>query len=244
MNKTQELIKVSIENETNKQFGIDVVVEYVSDVTARAQEIERQCGMKFNSVYDASGFTGTFIPTLNDSPYYILIQENRNNMLDVMTAFHEYRHLIEYVQFLKTVFGNNVELLKNSPLNVTFNVYSEYVATWFGVQKYIEIVGVGDLSQKELATQIMGNASKTYQNLQGISNRYQLLVHSMQYLGKIVACKMFVDDIDIQNLVDKMELSKELLPLIIHFFKYENRCDWYAEMDKIMRDFVDGGVDN
>lgn len=242
MNDTQELIKTSIEAESYKQLGIDVIVEYVSDIYARVEEIERKCGVKLNSVYDASNVTGTFIPAINGNPYYILIKENRESMLDVMTAFHEYRHLIDYVLFLKTVFDNNTGLLKSSPLNVTFNVYSEYAATMFGVQKYIEIVKIDNMTQKELGKLIIQNAKSTYKNLQGINNRYKLLVHSMQYLGNIVACGQFIDDIDIQRLISEMELSDELFPVIAHTLMFQNNYEWYLEMDKIMRDFVNGGV--
>lgn len=242
MNDTQELIKTSIEAESNRQLGIEVIVEYVSDIYTREEEIERKCGVKLNSVYDATNITGTFIPAINGNPYYILIKERAESMLYVMTAFHEYRHLIDYVLFLKTVFDNNTKLLKNSPLYVTFNVYSEYAATMFGVQKYIELVKIDDMTQKELGKLVLQNAKSAYDNLQGITNRYQLLVHSMQYLGNVVACGQFIDDIDIQSLISEMELSNELFPVISHTLMFENNYEWYSEMDKRMRVFVDGGV--
>lgn len=242
MDDTQKLIKTLIESESDKQLGIDVIVEYLSDIDARVKDIERKCGVKLNSVYDTDNVTGTFVPAINGNPYYILIKESRECMLYVMTAFHEYRHLIDYVIFLKTIFDNNVELLKNSPLNVTFNVYSEYAATMFGVQKYIQIVKIDDMDQKDLAKLILQNAKSAYENFQCIKTPYQLLVHSMQYIGNIVACGQFIDDIDIQRLISEMEMSDELYPVITHAFMFENKYEWYTEMDKIMRDFVNGGV--
>ena len=244
MNKTQELIKSSIEEETKKQFDINVVVEYVSDVSKRTHELQQQCGEKLNSVYDAEHFTGTFIPTVNNNPYYILIQENRESMLDVMTAFHEYKHLIDYILFLKSAFDDDIELLKNSPMYVTFNVYSEYAATLFGTEKYIEIVTFEDMSKKELAKSILRSAKITYWDLRKINNRYQLLVYSMQYVGNIIACSHFIDDIDVQELVDEMELSDKLHPILNHIFRFENKYEWYRDLDKIMREFVDGGVES
>lgn len=165
MDETQKLIKSTIEGVTKKQYGINVVVEYVADVSERTQELQQECGEKLNSVYDAEHFTGTFIPAVNNNPYYILIQENRESMLEIMTAFHEYRHLIDFVLFLKTVTDNNIDALKNSPLYVTFNVYSEYAATLFGTKKYIEIVKLEDMSQKELAEAILQSAKETYWKL-------------------------------------------------------------------------------
>ena len=139
-------------------------------------------------------------------------------------------------------FNNNTELLKNSPLYVTFNVYSEYSATLYGIEKYIETVRIEDTSQKEFAKSVFENSKAAYCNAQKIDNKYQLLVHSMQYVASIVACSKFIDELDIQVLISKMELSEELYPVINHIFMYKNENDWYYELDKIMRNFVDGGV--
>lgn len=244
MNDTQKLIKATIEKTTKQQYGIDVVVEYVADVTERTQELQKECGEKLNSVYEGEHFTGTFIPAVNNNPYYILIQEDRESMLDVMTAFHEYRHLLDYVLFLRTVANNNAETLKNSPLYVTFNVYSEYAATVFGIQEYIKFVKCKDMSQKELAEAILQRDNAIYWNLEGIDNRYQLLVHSVQYVGSIVACCQFSDEIDPQNLISEMELSEELYPILKHVFLFEDKYKWYEDLDDMMRNFVDGGVDS
>lgn len=243
MNDTQKSIKTTIEDTTKQQYGIDVVVEYVLDVSERTHEIQQECGEKLNSVYEAECITGTFIPSVNNKPYYILIQENRETQLDVMTAFHEYRHLLDYVLFLRIVASNNIETLKKSPLYVTFNVYSEYAATLFGVTKYIECIKIEDMSQTELAGEILQNAKLAYQNLEGIENRYQLLVHSMQYIGYIIACSQFSDEIDTKSLISEMKLSEELYSILGHIFMYEDKYKWYENLDKMMRDFVDGGVE-
>lgn len=244
MNKTQKLIKSAIEDAIKKQCGIDVVVEYVTNVSERTKELQQICGEKLNSIYDAEYTTGTFIPAVNNNPYYILIQENRESMSDVMTAFHEYKHLIDFILFLKTVANNNIDTLKNSPLYVTFNVYSEYAATLFGTQEYIKFVKRENMSQKELAEAILQRDNAIYWNLEGIDNRYQLLVHSVQYVGSIVACCQFSDEIDTQRLISEMALSDELKPIFNHIFMYEDKYQWYKDLDKIMRGFVDGGIES
>lgn len=127
---------------------------------------------------------------------------------------------------------------------ITFNVYSEYSATRFGVKKYIETVNFEDMNQKELAESILEIAKEEYRNLQGVKNRYQLLVHSMQYLGNIMGCSIFVDSADIQSLISEMELLDELLPTFNHIIAYENTYEWYENLDRIMRDFVDGGANS
>ena len=241
MNETQILIKTSIEKEAKQQLGVDVIVEYVPNISIRKQELQKQAGVKFNSVDNADHFTGTFIPAIGNNPYYILVQESREAMLDIMTAFHEYKHLIDYVLFYKVVCDNDIELLKKSPMNITFNVYSEYSATLFGVKKYIDIAKFEDMTQEELAKSILEIAKEEYWNLQGVENKYQLLVHSMQYLGNIMGCSTFVDSADIQSLISEMELLDELLPTFNHIAAYENTYEWYENLDRIMRDFVDGG---
>lgn len=66
------------------------------------------------------------------------------------------------------VCDNDIELLKKSPMYITFNVYSEYSATRFGVKKYIETVNFEDMNQKELAESILEIAKEEYRNLQGV----------------------------------------------------------------------------
>lgn len=238
MTENQEFLKLFIETDAKKQFDVDVCVEYVADVSDRVKELERIIGEKFNPVYEADTFTGQFIPAVNNNPYYILIQENRRDMLDVMTAFHEYRHLIDFIYFFRTVFDGDIDKLKGSPLYVTFNVYSEYSAMVYGIQKYIEIMGREGISKDELGGLILQNARSQYENMLGIENRYQLLIHSIKYLGNIVACSSYVDT---QGLVSEMYCSEELYPIMNHMSIYINKYEWYIEMDKIMRDFVDGG---
>ena len=151
-----------------------------------------------------------------------------------------------------TVIDNNIDALKNSPLYVTFNVYSEYAATLFGTKKYIEIVKLEDMSQKELAEAILQSAKEIYWKLEGIDNRYQLLVHSMQYIGNIVddteefSMLLNIENtkIDTQKLISEMELSEELYPILGHVFMYEDKYKWYEDLDKMMRKFVDGGVES
>lgn len=77
-----------------------------------------------------------------------------------------------------------------------------------------------------------------------IKLRNQLLVHSMQYIGNIVACGQFSDEIDTQKLISEMELSEELYPILGHVFMYEDKYKWYEDLDKMMRKFVDGGVES
>lgn len=129
--------------------------------------------------------------------------------------------------------------MKHSPLYITFNVYSEFSATLSGVLHYLKIVNIKGMSQKELCEIILQNAESAYQNLEGIVNRYQLLVHSLQYFGNVVACSNFLEDINLRKIIGKMELSNELKPVLAHILMFENNDEWYITLDKKMRTFVD-----
>lgn len=244
MNETQKLIKENIETETREKWHIKVVVEFVDDVYRRVQEIENECCVKFNSAYEAHNLTGTFIPAVNNNPYYIIIKQNRNDMLDVMTAFHEFRHLIDFIQFKKTLFTDDIEQMKKSPLYVTFNVYSEYSATLYGVQQYLKIVRFENVSQNDLAKEYFSQAYSYYKRLEGIKNRYQLLVHSMIYFGNLLACHEFIDDMNIVSVLEEMELYNELKPVFANALEFRNEIDWFKMNDRVMRRFVDGGASN
>ena len=59
-----------------------------------------------------------------------------------------------------------------------------------------------------------------------------------------MVCSIFVDSADIQSLISEMELLDELLPTFNHIIAYENTYEWYENLDRIMRDFVDGGANS
>lgn len=62
MNDTQKLIKENIEAHIKQSYGKKVTVEYVFDISARVQEIEKKCGEKYSSVYYAENTMGCFLP--------------------------------------------------------------------------------------------------------------------------------------------------------------------------------------
>lgn len=241
MNDTQKLIKKSIESAAREILNVDLVVEYVGNVLERVRVIEKIYGIKFGPVYNTENVTGTFVPSVNGSPYYLLIQQNRNDMLDVMTVFHEYRHLVDYIQFKDTVYKGNIEEMKDDPIYVTFNVYSEYAATFFGVQQYFRNVSTNSMTSEQLAKLYFKQANSEYLDFTNIINRYQLLRHSLVYLGELLACSEFIENFDVNYYIDKMELSDELKPIICNILQFTNEKAWYELNDKMMRTFVDGG---
>lgn len=244
MNDTQKLIKDTIESTIRKTYHTEVIVEYVDNVDKKVQKIENQCGSKLSSVYEAANLAGTFIPAVNGNPYYIIIKRNQNDMKYVMTAFHEYQHLKDYIQFINTVFDGDIETMKKSPLYATFNVYSEYSATLFGTQQYFKIVSFEGMTQSEIATLHLQQAKSAYCDFTSIKNRYQLLIHSLSFCGELMACNEFVDDLNVNNYLDEMELADEIKPILFNILNFNATSDWYKLNDRMMRAFVDGGIES
>lgn len=50
--------------------------------------------------------------------------------------------------------------------------------------------------------------------------------YEMQYIGNIVACGQFSDEIDTQKLISEMELSEELYPILGHVFMYISNIEF------------------
>lgn len=238
MTDTQKIIKQTIENYVKTNLGSIVVVEYVSDVSARASEIVSAYPENFYNAYEATHFTGTFIPQVGDNPFYILIQEDRPQCLDVMTAFHEYQHLLDYVCFLSTACHNDINYLRNNPLYKTFNIYSEFSATKTGIIQYARTVTLGTMSLTEKCEGLLETYCSMYRRFEGIETRYQLLVHCIQFFGCITAASMIDPSYDISPYFEEIEFLSELSPVFNVLTSFEDSIDWYEHFDRIARIFV------
>ena len=239
MTELQYAIKQSIEAETKKTLGVDVIVEYVPDVNARIEEIINQSHETFNSVYESENFTGTFIPSVGTEPFRILIREKRNQNLDIMSAFHEYQHMIDYCKFLNTVFSGDVEGLKHSPLYVTFNIYSEFSATKAGIVYYGKTVKFIDSPLEDRCQALLETYLDSYRRcFPRIANRYQLLIHTIQYYGCIAAIPAICQEYDISEFFHEIQFINELRQVLERINSFEDTTLWYKEFDKTARKFI------
>ena len=128
MTDLQEQIKSSLESSFEQFTGEKVIVEYVSDVDIRAKEIQKEIGVTMCNAYEANHYTGSFLPATDKSPSYILIQEDRKDNMDIMTAFHEMQHAVEYTMFLNIFFNKDRNKMVESKIYPTFQIYSEFSA--------------------------------------------------------------------------------------------------------------------
>lgn len=241
MNDLQLEIKNCIEAQVQKDYGVKVVVEYVSDIEVRKKQILETMSEKMNQTYDADHYTGVFIPQAEDNPYYILIQENRNNNLDIMTAFHEYQHLRDYIIFLNVVFHNNVDALKDSQLYISFNLYSEFMATREGMYQYIKYKYSEVYMTKDKYIEQLEVFLKEYKKFQGVKTRYQLLMHNLVFLGRIIAIQLIDAEIDVSYYTHELFSLKEnagFEQVVACLVSYDNSAEWYIEFDKVVREFI------
>ena len=197
MTDAQKKQKQFIEKCAKDTIGINLVVEYVPDVSMRVLEITSKYSENIYNAYNAKHFTGTFIPQVGENPYYILVQQKRNQQLDVMTVYHEYQHVIDYVRFLDTVFHGDVEALKKSPLYYPFNVYSEFSATKAGITHYGKTVKFLNTPIEDRCIALLETYLNMYRNFYGIESRGDFLIHTIQYYGCIMAIPSICQSVDL-----------------------------------------------
>ena len=73
-------------------------------------------------------------------------------------------------------------------------------------------------------------------------DQYQRAVNGLDKEIADLEKKKAAKDKEIATL--QMELLDELLPTFNHIIAYENTYEWYENLDRIMRDFVDGGANS
>ena len=194
--------------------------------------------IKFNNAYSSDHYTGTFIPKVDKNPFYVLLQADREQNLDVMTAFHEYQHLVDYIEFTKAISVKSAFELKDNPLYATFNIYSEFSATKTGVVQYVNCVQIEGLTKEETCSELLEWSKESYLNQDGIQNRYQYLYHVMQYLGYIFAAAESIPDFDATPYLCVIDLLQELQSLLKHMGSFETTYEWYECFDTLAREFV------
>ena len=238
MNDTQKQIKLMLETRFEEFTKEKLVVEYVTDVYAKAKEIEKQIDITMRDVYETSHYTGMFIPAIGSSPFYILIQEGRNDHLDIMTAFHEWQHAVEYFLLLNCCFDRDHDQMIHSKIYPTFQIYSEFSATRKGILHYLNFVEYSNMTKKERATCLVNHYRNIYPNFEDITNKYQLIIHTLQYLGMLFGVKDAVEDFDIDNEICLIEYLKDFEKIfdLLHEFAFE--YDWFIAFDKAIREFI------
>lgn len=233
-------IKAIIENFFKEELSYTVRVEFVADVSARSREIIQQDNLKWSDAYNANHFLGQFLPDTENHCAYILLQEGREIGMLIESSFHEQKHAIDYVYFLRLIFDGNQTKMINSPLYATFQVYSEFEAKKFGWLQFLKYIDYTNLTKYEQAKSIISCAQQCYDDIDGITNKYQFLMHSVQYLGCLFAVSEYDESyLDLKSEISKMTFAEELND-IITLLDNEGIKDksWFEEFDRQCRAFI------
>lgn len=231
-------IKKCIENTTKEIFSKKIIVEFVSNVSARAKEITEIDSQRWSNVYESKKFTGYFVHETENHCSYILIDSNRSHEDMLITAYHEMKHMIDFYMFLK-IFDGDMNKMINSNINKTFNIYSEYEAVMFGYVHFLKMCLL-DKDKKYKTKLLIRKTKLIYEDMEQIENKYQFLIHSIQYFGVLMACKEFDDFFDFDKEIAEMDSILELIP-IFNMLKNTSKIrnyEWFVDFDSKCRKYI------
>lgn len=233
-----ELIKNSVE-EVFKTFNLDVNIEFVDDVKIRRNEITSIDNNVWSEAYETSYCTGTFIPSTKKHKAFILVLKRDDVGCVIETVFHEMRHAIDYNIFLKNIFNNDQDMMKQSPLYVTFNIYSEFEAIKFGYENYIKVVDYEGITKQELAERLLEEGIRIYDDFEIEKNRKGLLYHAVSYFARLCAVEKFLPNFSKESYLQDI-LEIDLLEGIFTMLVNPDVRDkqWFERFDKLCREYV------
>lgn len=241
MTKEQQCIKNNMEQMFYNFFGEKIEIEYVDDVKSSVESFLQEYGLNMREANSANVLTGSFLPATSRTNHKIFIKRERNDCLDVMTAFHEIQHAIDYVKLLREVFYCDQEKMKNSELYESFQLFSEYNAVRFGIKNYLQLVEKENMTKTELAQLLLDGSRKTFLDYSTIHNRWQLAFHIFEYLGAVHAVKELFYNMDLQEYESLLEQdnAKYIIDAISSF---EFSEDWFSFFNLRIRKFVNNEI--
>lgn len=233
-------LKKAIETYFDETLNYDIQVEFVTDVAQRSREITLEDREKWNNAYDADSFVGLFIPETEKHKAYILIKDEREFGMLVESCFHELMHAEDYLWFLRRIFCGNKREMMISQLYVTFQVYSEFKAKKFGWLQFLKCIDYEDMTKLSQANAVLETAKQVYRDKGGIINKYQFLMHSIQYLGCLYAIYEYDESyIDLDSatlLIDDLEDLSDIFSMLLDD-KIKDKA-WFERFDKCCREYV------
>ena len=235
MNK--ESLKEIVESAFDS-IGIQLVVEFVDNVLLRANELTINDSVKWSNAYESNHFTGLFIPNTTEHIAYILIENNRSFDAIVETCLHEKTHAIDYYFFLNNIFDGNQKSMIYSDLYCSFQIYSEFHAKYEGI---IEYLGLLDDQTQYMSIESLKEISyEKYINNISKTNRYEFVMHSIQYLACLWAVKTMVPSFDLDTKLAGFEDAVNLWPIIDSLINDHGQktIDWFVNFDKVCKEYI------
>ena len=240
MTTLQNDIKLMLEKTFSDFTQETLIVEFVEDVSVRENEIIQELNIEMSSTYDASHYTGKFLPP-NDktSVYTILIQKDRQQHLYLMTAFHEFQHAILYFHLYQLIFHGDFQKLKSNSINATFQIYSEFSACREGTANYIKFVDIEGVTKQMMGVSLVEKQLDDYRAYLSTSSGYEFLMHFAMIYGTLLGAKDANEDFPFEYYLSQIEGIELLEDICSHMDKYSVEFDWFEEFDSLIKDFLD-----
>lgn len=236
----KEALKTNAEKVFYDHYGKKIIVEFVSDVVLRGNEIGAN-DKNVKTVYSSTHYTGMFIPETENHCTYILAEDGRSDCDTVITVFHELQHTIDYYRFL-SLFDNNQEKMINSNIYYTFQIYSEFMAEQFGIAMFFDSCFTEKDKQEKIKI-ILDTYIPVYNDFSDVHDKYECIIHSVQYLGILYACAKYDNEFDLTAHIGKMfglqDLKEIILALLDDYHNFD--IEWFQNFDKICREAMQLG---
>ena len=239
MSDLQKNIKLLLENKFKSEFNQELIIEYVENVERREKEILKNFHLHMDQAYKAKQFTGAFIPSTNKTPYYILVKKEQNDQKDIITVFHEFQHARLHESFLNEVFQQDIEKMKNSHLNKTFQFFSEFQAVEFSILQYIKLVRFEHMTEIETCEMILNTYQEDYLNIGENNDKYNLLMYTLQFAAVFFAVYSKHPTHN-WKLNIKVDLAlKKVATILQALDNYRNSLEWYNYFDEEVREYIE-----
>lgn len=234
----KEALKYNSEKIFSDITGKQIIVDFIPDVLKAQKEICKNDAKKFVKVYSAEHFTGMFIPNSENHCAYILAEANRNDVESVITVGHEFQHALDYYLLL-LLYDNNQEKMINSDLYYTFQIYSEFNAEQRGIRMFFDLCLV-DKTVQEKVKIIQETYMSVYDDFTCVNNKFEFIIHSIQYIGILYACASYWDKFDIEKYMSEMNSILDLKEIILELFsRHKFDLIWLQKFDKICRNVME-----
>ena len=239
MTEHQIELKEMIEKVFYDVFGETLIVDFVENVKKREKEILSLIKEDIKETYEANHFTGKFIPPTPDSPTYkVIIQKDRKDYLYIQSTFHEFEHAKLHYNLFVNHFKKDFELLKQSTINITFQIFSEFAACRSGISNYLKFVSFEDISKFDVAKNLIQYQIEIYKDSLNTPSGYEFLMNSAKLYGTIVGAFDVLQDIALNDFYDVFEMYDELSELFDLMLNYTDENFWYERFDSVVKKII------
>lgn len=236
MTNLQKEIKEQIEKFFEEEYNETLVVEFVSDVLERVNEIiRRKSRFQFRNRNEETTEYGKFCPPVSQNDtYHIFIWNGLKDGRELMTSAHELEHAILFVNLLRTVFQNNRSEMSGSKFAEYYQVFSEFSAYRKGMNFYLRSVSPKGFTTEDIAVDLLEEKFEFWQNK--IFDESRLMYNSV-LLGNILGALDVVESEKIASFRDKLDNDEKIKKVYDVMCNYKDEKEWYDEYINVVEDY-------